>query len=110
MRTVTPRQHELLERLVRRIDRKISYEATVREDGGLDVKLSLNRLSTKTQIDADTLEASGEDVLRFEALRSKVKRIFDRLKMPAPPPKIPKVVIQKEAASFGFRPQFRGRR
>lgn len=110
MRNVTTRQHQLLERILRRIDRKIAFEAFSREDGDIDLRLTLARLHTTTQLSVTALEASAEDVMQFEALRGKIKRVCDRMRAPAPPPKIPRVEIQKDAASFGFRPSGRGRR
>jgi len=108
MRTVTTREHQLLEKLVRRIDRKLSFEAIHRDDGDIELRLNAGRLNTLTQLGPAALEASSTDALQFEALRGKIKRVSDRMRMPAPPPKVPKVEIQKDAA-YSFRPGGRGR-
>jgi hypothetical protein len=109
MRTVTTREHQLLERILRRIDRKATFHARLREDGDIEVEVNSKRLSTTTRIRPEVLEASADDVLQFETLRGKIKRVYDRMHVPAPAPKMPKVEIQKDVA-FGFRRRGRGGR
>jgi hypothetical protein len=109
MRTVTPRENAILERIMRRIDRKLAFEAMPRQDGNIDLRLTLNRLSTLMQLSPTALEASAEDAMQFETLRGKVKRVFDRMRVPPPEPKAPRVEIQKDLA-FGPRMGHRGGR
>jgi hypothetical protein len=108
MRNVTTRENQILERLVRRIDRKIAFQAHLCEDGDIEVHLSQGKLNTLTRFSPAALEASADDAMKFEALRAKIKRVCDRMRVPPPPPKAPKVEIQKDV-SFGFRPGRGGR-
>ena len=108
MALATSRENELIGRLIRRIDRKVEFQATHREDGDIELRLQVGRLKTLTQLSPRALEASGADVIQFEALRGKIKRVLDRVRVPAPPPKVPKVEIQKDSG-FGFRPGGGGR-
>ena len=109
MRNVTADQTQLLERLIRRIDRKIAFEASILDDGIIELRLTSGKHKTNTRFGAAALESSADDVVQFEALRSKIKRVFDRSRMPGPPPKMPKAEIQKDLA-YSFRPAGRGRR
>ncbi|MGH7856834.1 MAG: hypothetical protein ACREQY_05840 [Candidatus Binatia bacterium] len=109
MRGLTTQENEFLGRIVRRIDRKVAVEALRLEDGDVELRLSVGRLNTTTRFGGATLEAAATDAMQFEILRGKIKRVCDRMRMPAPPPKAPKVEIQKDVA-FGFRPGGRGRR
>ena len=110
MQSVTTREHEVLGRIFRRIDRRATFEAFRRPDGDIDLRFTSGRFSPTAQVGAALLDAAGDDVVQFEMLRGKIKRVFDRMRVPPPPPKIPKVEIQKDIA-FGFRPGAgRGRR
>lgn len=106
MRPVTPRENQLLDRIVRRIDRRAKFEASAREDGDIDLRLASGRLKTNTQLSATSLEASADDVMEFEALRRKIKRVSDRMRVAPPPPKTPRARMQKELA---FTPRSGGR-
>jgi hypothetical protein len=109
MRILTTQENQIIERLVRRIDRNIAFEAHCRDDGEIELRLSIGRLKTSTQFGVGTLLGSGENAVEFEALRGKIKRVFDRMQVPPRPPKIPKVEIQKDTG-YGFRSGNRGGR
>jgi hypothetical protein len=103
MLTVTAKQIDLIRRIVRKVDRKLSFQAHHLPDGSIEVKLSQGPHKAETRLDPATLEVSAEDAVQFEMLRRQVKRVFDRTWAPVPPPKMPKVEIQRDIA-FGFRP------
>lgn len=102
MLTVNAAQIELITRITRKIDRKLSFQAHHLADGTIDVKLTQGNRKGETRLSDTALEAAREDVLQFEALRIQLKRIYDRMWAPIPPPKTPKVEIQRDIA-FGFR-------
>ena len=103
MLTVNAAQIELMQRIAKRIDRKLSLQLHHLPDGTIDVKLSVGPRKGETRVTGTAVEAAREDVAQFEALRLQVKRVYDRMWVPAPPPKTPKVEIQRDIA-FGFRP------
>jgi hypothetical protein len=103
MLTVTQHQIDLIQRLVKKIDRRLAFQAHHMPDGTIEVKLSQGVHKSETRLAAPALEASAEDTMQFEALRRQLKRVFDRMWVPPPPPKTPKVEIQRDLA-FGFRP------
>ena len=72
-------------------------------DGSIEVKLSQGQRKGETRVSGAALEAAHEDVAQFEALRLQVKRVYDRMWAPVPPPKTPRVEINRDIA-FGFRP------
>lgn len=109
MRTITAREHELLDRILRRIDRKATFHAHHRDDGDIAIEIAARNRKTMTQVPPAVLEASTADAVQFQALRGKIKRVYDRMRAPVPPPKTPKVEARKDIA-FGFRPSGRGRR
>ncbi len=103
MLTVTQHQIELIQRLVKKIDRRLAFQAHHMTDGTIEVKLSQGTHKGETRIAAPALEASAEDALQFETLRRQIKRVYDRMWVPPPPPKMPKVEIQRDLA-YSFRP------
>ena len=103
MLTVNAAQIELMQRIARKIDRKLSLQLHHLPDGSIEVKLSQGVKKGETRVSGTALEAAREDVAQFEALRLQVKRVYDRMWAPVPPPKTPKVEIQRDIA-FGFRP------
>lgn len=109
MPIVSPRDLERIRRLIRKVHRDLAFESMGRDDGAIDLKLSLGRMHTTTQITSQALEASETDAAEFERLRGKIKRVYDRMRAPEMPKKLPKAEIQKDV-SFGYRPSFRGRR
>ena len=103
MLTVNAAQIEMIGRIARKIDRKLSFQIHHLADGFVEVKLSQGSRKGETRLSDTALEAARDDVLQFEALRVQIKRIYDRMWAPVPPPKTPKVEIQRDIA-FGFRP------
>src|ERR1041384_8602876 len=103
MLTVNAAQIELMQRIAKRIDRKLSLQLHHLPDGTIDVKLAVGPRKAETRVTGTALEAARDDVAQFEALRLQVKRVYDRMWAPTPPPKTPKVEIQRDIA-FGFRP------
>src|SRR5882757_8524257 len=101
--TVNAVQIELMQRIAKKIDRKLSLQLHHLPDGSIEVKLSQGVKKGETRVSGAALEAAREDVAQFEALRLQVKRVYDRMWAPVPPPKTPKVEIQRDIA-FGFRP------
>jgi hypothetical protein len=115
MITVNAAQIELIGRIAKKIDRKLSIQAHHLPDGTIEVKLTQGTRKGETRVSDAALEAARDDVLQFEALRVQIKRAYDRMWAPVPPPKTPKVEIQRDIA-FGARsgprsgPPGRGRR
>ncbi|MGH7819667.1 MAG: hypothetical protein ACREQ9_07835 [Candidatus Binatia bacterium] len=103
MLTVNAAQIELIGRIAKKIDRKLSFQVHHLADGSVEVKLSQGARKGETRVSDAALEAAREDVLQFQALRVQMKRAYDRMWAPVPPPKTPKVEIQRDIA-FGFRP------
>jgi hypothetical protein len=103
MLTVNAAQIELISRIARKIDRKLSFQAHHLTDGSIEVKLSQGSRKSETRLSDTALDAARDDVVQFEALRVQIKRVYDRMFAPVPPPKTPKVEIQRDIA-FGFRP------
>ena len=103
MLTVNAAQIELMQKIARRIDRKLSFQLHHLPDGSIEVKLSQGPRKAETRVSGAAFEAARDDVAQFEALRLQVKRVYDRMWVPPPPPKTPKVEIQRDIA-FGFRP------
>lgn len=103
MITVNANQIELMQRIARKIDRKLSFQLHQRTDGSVEVKLSQGNRKTETRVSGAALEAARGDVLQYEAVRLQVKRVYDRMWALVPPPKVPRVEIQRDIA-FGFRP------
>jgi hypothetical protein len=102
MLTVNANQIEFIRRIIKRVDRKLTFQAHLLPDGTIELKLAQGHHKGETRIAASALEAAGSDVMQFEALRLQIKRVCDRMWAPAPPPKTPKVEIQKDIA-FGPR-------
>lgn len=110
MLTVSASQIEVIRRVVRKIDRKLTFQAHHLPDGTIEVRLSQGSHKAETRVVASAIEAAANDATQFEALRRQIKRVYDRMWVPAPPPKMPKVEVQRDLA-FGFRPGGqRGRR
>jgi hypothetical protein len=107
--TVNAVQIELMQKIARKIDRKLSLQLHHLPDGSIEVKLSQGARKGETRVSGAALEAAREEVAQFEALRLQVKRVYDRMWAPVPPPKTPKVEIQRDIA-FGFRPGGQRRR
>ncbi|MBI2962545.1 MAG: hypothetical protein HYY35_02225 [Deltaproteobacteria bacterium] len=103
MLTVNANQIELMQKIARKIDRRLMFQLHHLADGSIEVKLSHGNRKTETRVSSAALEAARDDVAQFEALRLQVKRVYDRMWAPAPPPKTPRVEIQRDIA-FGFRP------
>ena len=103
MLTVNANQIELMQRIARKIDRKLSFQLHQLTDGTVEVKLSQGNRKTETRVSGEALEAARDDVLSYQAVRLQVKRVYDRMWAPIPPPKVPRVEIQRDIA-FGFRP------
>jgi hypothetical protein len=103
MLTVNAAQIELMQKIARRIDRKLAFQLHHLPDGSIEVKLTQGVRKAETRIPGAAFEAARDDVAQFEALRLQVKRVYDRMWAPVPPPKTPKVEIQRDIA-FGFRP------
>lgn len=103
MLTLNASQIDLIRRLVRKVDRKLSFQAHQLPDGTIEVKLAQGHHKTETRLDAAALSAAAEDATQFEMLRHQVKRVNDRMWAPVPPPKMPKVEIQRDLA-FSSRP------
>jgi hypothetical protein len=103
MLTVSATQIELMQKIARRIDRKLSLQLHHLADGSIEVKLSQGPRKAETRVSGAALEAAREDVAQFEALRLQIKRVYDRMWAPVPPPKTPRVEINRDIA-FGFRP------
>jgi len=103
MITVNAAQIELMQKIGRRIDRKLSLQLHHLSDGAIEVKLSQGSRKGATRVSGEALEAAREDVAQFEALRLQIKRVYDRMWAPVPPPKTPQVEINRDIA-FGFRP------
>ena len=101
--TVNAAQIELMQKIAKKIDRKLSLQLHHLPDGSIEVKLSQGVKKGETRVSGTALEAAREDVAQFEALRLQVKRVYDRMWAPVPPPKTPRVEIQRDIA-FGFRP------
>jgi hypothetical protein len=103
MLTVNAAQIELMQRIARKIDRKLAFQLHHLQDGSIEVKLTHGQKKGETRISGAALEAARDDVMQFEALRLQIKRVYDRMWAPTPPPKTPRVEIQRDIA-FGFRP------
>ena len=103
MLTVNAAQIELMQKIARRIDRKLSLQLHHLADGSIEVKLSQGARKAETRVSGAALEAARDDVAQFEALRLQVKRVYDRMWAPPPPRKTPRVEINRDIA-FGFRP------
>jgi hypothetical protein len=103
MITINANQIELMQRIARKIDRKLSFQLHQMTDGSVEVKLSQGNRKTETRVSGAALEAARDDVLQYQAVRLQVKRVYDRMWAPIPPPKVPRVEIQRDIA-FGFRP------
>jgi hypothetical protein len=93
---LTNEQIELIRRLVRRIDHKLDFEAHPLPDGAIEIKLSQGRHKSQTRITPEALAATAEDAIQFETLRQQLKRVSDRMWIPAPPKKAPKAEIQSD--------------
>lgn len=98
MQTVPTRERETLSRIVRRMNRKASYELIGGADGEIEMHLALGSLRTQTRFTAAALEAAMTDAVAYEQLRGKIKRVYDRMLVPRPPAKMPKVEIQRDLA------------
>jgi hypothetical protein len=112
MLTVNAAQIELIQKIARKIDRKLSFQLHHLSDGSIEMKLTQGQRKGETRFNGAALEAAHEDVAQFEALRLQIKRVYDRMCAPVPPPKTPRVEVQRDIA-FGFRPgaqRGRGRR
>ena len=109
MPIVSSRDLDRIRRLIRKVHRDLTFESIGRDDGAIDLKISLGRMHTTTQITSEALAASETDVTEFERLRAKIKRVYDRMRAPEMPRKLPRAEIQKDV-SFGPRPSYRGRR
>lgn len=103
MLTVNASQIDLIRRIVRKVDRKLSFQAHQLPDGTIEVKLSQGHHKAETRLDPLALGTAAEDASQFEILRRQIKRVNDRMWVPIPPPKVPKVEIQRDLA-FSFRP------
>ncbi len=103
MLTVNANQIELMQKIARKIDRKLTFQLHHLADGSIEVKLSHGSRKAETRLSGAALEAARDDVVQFEALRLQVKRVYDRMWAPVPPPKTPRVEVQRDIA-FGFRP------
>ena len=103
MLTVNASQIELMQKIARRIDRKLSFQLHHLADGSIEVKLTQGTRKGETRVSGAALEAARDDVAQFEALRLQIKRVYDRMWAPTPPPKTPRVEINRDIA-FGFRP------
>jgi hypothetical protein len=103
MLTVSAAQIELMQKIARKIDRRLSFQLHHLADGSIEVKLSHRNLKTETRVSGAALDAARDDVAQFEALRLQIKRVCDRMWAPVPPPKTPRVEVQRDIA-FGFRP------
>lgn len=96
MRMITNEQVELIRKLVRRIDRKLEFEAHPTADGFIEIKLSQGKHKSETRVSADALAATAEDMMQFETMRQQLKRVADRMWAPPPPKKAPKAEIQSD--------------
>ena len=103
MLTVSAAQIELIQKIARKIDRKLSLQLHHLADGSIEVKLSHGNRKTQTRVSGAAVEAARDDVAQFEALRLQIKRVCDRMWALVPPPKTPRVEVQRDIA-FGFRP------
>ena len=96
MRMITNEQIELIRKIVRRIDRKLEFEAHPNPEGMIDIKLSQGKHKSETRISPEALAATADDAMLFEAMRQQMKRVADRMWAPAPPKKTPKAEIQSD--------------
>src|SRR5262245_41756478 len=98
MLTVNAAQIDLVQKIARKIDRKLSFQLHHLADGAIEVKLAQGARKGETRLSAAAIEAARDDVGQFEALRLQVKRVYDRMWAPVPPPKTPRVEIQRDIA------------
>ncbi len=96
MRMLTNEQIELIRRIVRRVDRKLEFEAHPGADGFIDIKLSQGKHRGESRLSAEALASTADDATQFENVRQQLKRVADRMWAPPMPKKLPKAEIQSD--------------
>jgi hypothetical protein len=111
MLTVSATQIELMQKIARRIDRKLSLQLHHLADGSIEVKLSQGPRKAETRVGGAALEAARDDVAQFEALLLQIKRVYDRMWAPVPPKRLVwrSTAISRLASTGGQRGKPGGR-